>query len=123
MIVTNVNEGTKADYSLDGSNLTISVPRVGELTLDLQAKQTSVRQNIDVSLDRGFLQLAAGIGSWYVATIEIPPVATELYETGATDEDGNPVMASRELPLDTSQVKLHLWGLPENIFDVTEAIE
>jgi len=120
MIVTHVNTGPKASYSLHGTELTISVPNIGSITVDLQAKQEQVQKVIDISLDHSFTRLVEGVGSWYVATIEIPPIATELFDTGDVDENGNPVMAQRELPLDTSKVKVHLWGLPENISNPKE---
>lgn len=126
MIITNVNDGPKANYGLNGTNMTISVANVGDLTVDLQAKQSDVQKNVDISLDRSFSRLVEGAGAWYVASIEIPPVSKELYDTGEVDENGDPIMAQRELPLDTTKldttkVKLRLWGLPENISkEVTE---
>ncbi len=121
MIITNVSDGPKANYGLNGTNMTISVANVGDLTVDLQAKQSDVQKNVDISLDRSFSRLVEGVGAWYVASIEIPPVSKELYDTGEVDENGDPIMAQRELPLDTTKVKLRLWGLPENISkEVTE---
>lgn len=115
MIVTDVNTGPKAGYSVSGTDLTVSVPNVGDIVLDLQAKQGQVQESVDISLDRSYSRLVEGIGSWYVASIEVPPAETELYDTGEVDENGDPVMAERDLPLDMAKVKLRLWGLPESI--------
>jgi len=121
LIITNVNDGPKATYSLDGTSLNVSVQNVGDINIDLQAKQSDVQKNVDISLDRSFSRLVKGVGAWYVASIEIPPISTELYDTGQVDENGDPVMAKQELPLDTTKVKVHLWGLPENVSkEVTE---
>jgi len=122
VIVTNVNTGPKAGYSVAGTELTVSVPNIGEITVDLQARQGQVQKVVDISLDRDFTRLVEGVGSWYVASIVIPPVATEFYDTGEKDENGNSVMAEQELPLDMSQVKLHLWGLPESISNNNEEV-
>ena len=115
MFIQNVNTGIKANYAINGTNLTLTVPNVGAISVDLQAKQRDVDRIVDVSLTQDFKNLGEGVGSWYVATINIPAVETRAYETGETDDEGNPVIAETTLPLDMNKVTLYLWGLPENI--------
>jgi len=118
LIISEVNSGRKAEYSLSGTALT-----VGNTTIDLQSKQESVQKVIDISLDRDMAQSREGVGAWYVATIVIPPKERELYDSGEVDEQGNPKMAERELPLDMSKVELRLWGLPDNFGQSTNGGE
>lgn len=115
MIISEVNSGRKAEYSLSGTSLT-----VGDTTIDLQERQETVQKVIDISLDRDMTQTREGIGAWYVATIAIPPKERELYDTGEIDEQSNPKMAERDLPLDMSKVELRLWGLPDNFVQSTD---
>lgn len=114
MKVLSVNNGKKATYDLSGTNLTVNTPTAGSLTVDLQAGQQDVRNTVDISLNNGFTELAEGVGSWYVANIIIPAKEVEVYETGEFGEEGEPVTAVRDLPLDTNDVVVNLWGLPEN---------
>lgn len=108
LIITEISKGPKATYSVSGTKLT-----VGTVTIDLQERQRSVQQVIDICLDNQLQTMREGLGAWYVATIVIPPIQRELYDTGEVDENGNPIMAERELPLDMSKVELRLWGLPQ----------
>lgn len=109
MIISEVSRGKKAPYSVAGTVLT-----VGSVTIDLQERQQSVQRVIDVCLDNQLQTMAEGLGAWYVATIVVPPIERELYDTGEVDDEGNPVMAERNRPLDMSKVQLRLWGLPAN---------
>jgi len=113
MIIQNVNGGPKAVCSLNGTVLTVEVPGVDSLTMDLQPKQTDVLTKIDVSLGRDYTKLAEGVGSWYVAHVTLPPVEQELHETDQLDADGTPIMTLVTMPLDMNNVVVHLWGLPE----------
>ena len=123
MIVRNVNSGLKAGYSLSGTVLTLEVPEVGSLSVDLQEKQQDTRRTLDYSLDRRYEHIADGVGSWYVATVVVPAAEKELQDTGQLDEEDNPIMEEVVLPLDTSKVELHLWGLPSAISDKVEQNE
>ena len=115
MFIQNVNTGIKAGYSITGTNITLTVPNVGAISIDLQAKQKDVDRIVDVSLTNDFKNLGEGVGSWYVATINIPAVETKAQETGEIDDEGNSVVEVTTLPLDMNKVTLYLWGLPENI--------
>ncbi|KYD24626.1 hypothetical protein [Parageobacillus toebii] len=123
MIVTEVNSGPKAAYALTGTVLTLSVPEVGSVSVDLAEGQQELQRLIDISLDRGYQHLAEGIGAWTVATIVIPPIESEVYETDEVDpETGQPIVGVRRLPLDMSKVQLHLWGLPMSLSNTEEEI-
>jgi hypothetical protein len=114
VIISEVNSGKKADYSLSGTVLTVE-----GVAIDLQDRQDSVQKVIDISLD-GNMKAREGVGAWYVATVILPAKQRELYDTGELDENENQVMAERDLPLDMSKVELRLWGLPENYSQVAE---
>lgn len=120
MIVRNVNSGPKAERTLNGTQLTIKVPGVEALYVELQERQEKVQRVLDISLDRNYERLVEGVGSWYVATVVIPAIATEIYDTGAVDDEGQPIMDERTLPIDVSKVELHLWCLPGAIFEVPQ---
>ncbi|NMH83256.1 AAA family ATPase [Heyndrickxia coagulans] len=109
MIITNVNDGQKVPYSVSGTLLT-----VGDVTIDLQARQTSEQRVIDICLDNQLKTMAEGLGAWYVANIIIPPKQKELINTGRQDEHENEIMEEVERPLDMNGVELRLWGLPAN---------
>lgn len=115
MIIANVNSGRKAEYSLSGTNLTVDVPEVGSLTVDLQDKQQENKRTVNISLDKSYDRFAEGVGAWYVANIIVPGKSYELVDTGEVDEEGEPIMKRETLPLDMSKVELHLWGLPESV--------
>lgn len=108
MIITEINEGKKVDYRLDGKVLTIG----NQVSIDLQARQTDVQKVIDVCLDNQLQTMREGLGAWYVATIVIPPKQRELVPSGEKDEEGNDILIERERELDTSLVELRLWALP-----------
>lgn len=107
MIIINVNDGKKVDYSISGTIL-----KVGDVSIDLQERQGSTQNVIDVCLDNQLQTMREGLGAWYVATIIIPPTQDEIFDTGELDENNDPVYAKRTLPLDINKVELRLWGLP-----------
>ena len=109
MIITLVNSGTKADYALLGTTLTIG----NQVSIDLEGRQQDTQHVIDVCLDNQLETMREGLGAWYVATIIIPPKQRSLVESGEVDEEGNAIMVETELPLDVNKVELHLWSLPE----------
>lgn len=107
MIISEVSQGEKATYSVAGTVLT-----VGTVEIDLQNRQRSVQQVLNVCLDNQLETMAEGLGAWYVATIVVPPIEREMFDTGEKDEEGNPIMGERNLPINMSKVELRLWGLP-----------
>lgn len=109
MIITNLNEGTKAECSVNGTVLTIH-----GVTVDLAARQQDVQSVVDICLGSDLISAAEGVGAWYVATIIVPPREYELIASGQTDENGNPIMILQALPLDMNKVELRLWALPRN---------
>ncbi|ACV64922.1 hypothetical protein Dtox_4255 [Desulfofarcimen acetoxidans DSM 771] len=120
MIVCNVNSGPKADYSLLGTVLTLSVPEVGSVSVDLQERQGEKKRTVDFCLDKDYQRVAEGVGSWYVATVMVPASEKEMQDTDQVDEEGNQVQELVVLPLNMSKVELHLWGLPGTISDRLE---
>ncbi len=122
MIISNVNSGLKAGYSVSGAELTVDVPEVGSLTIDLQEKQRDNKRTIDLSLDRSYDRLIEGTGPWYVSTVVVPGKERELVDTGEVEE-GEPVMEEVVLPLDMTKVEMYLWGLPETVSEKIEAAE
>ena len=114
MIIRNVNTGAKAGYSVSGTELTVDVPHVGNVTVDLQARQGDNRRTLDFSLDKDYARVVEGVGPWYVATVVVPAAEKQTVDTGV-DGDGNPVMEEVAIPLNMSQVELHLWGLPSTV--------
>jgi hypothetical protein len=107
MIIINLNEGPKADYSINGTVL-----KVQEVAIDLAARQRDVQNVVDVSLGSDLTSAAEGVGAWYIATIIVPPLEYDLVDSGKTDENGNPIMVPQAMPLDMSKVELRLWALP-----------
>ncbi|AKG05514.1 hypothetical protein AAV35_012620 [Salimicrobium jeotgali] len=113
MIVTHVNRGKKADYALRGTTVMIGK----EISVDLNKRQGDTEQVINISLDNKLETMQEGVGAWYVATIVIPAIRTELYDSGEVDEEGYPICKEREAPLNMSDVELRLWTLPANYFE------
>ena len=107
MIITHLNEGPKADYSVNGTVLTVH-----GVAIDLAARQQDVQTVVDISLGSDLTTAAEGVGAWYVATIVIPPREYQLVDSGQKDDQGNPIMIPQALPLDMSKVELRLWALP-----------
>ncbi|OQP00841.1 AAA family ATPase [Geobacillus sp. 44C] len=101
MIITEVNSGKKAGYSVQGTVLT-----VGTVSIDLQERQTDVQNVIDICLDYQLKEMREGLGAWYVATIIIPPKKRQLVQI---DDE---TYVEQELPLDMNDVELRLWALP-----------
>lgn len=104
MIVTHLNSGRKAEFTVDGTVLTI-----GSLSIDLAERQTDVQRIIDVCLDNGYTTIQEGVGAWYVATIIIPP---REYQLVKNDDDETSIVPTS---LDVSKVEIRLWALPEGV--------
>lgn len=112
MIISHASDGPKAGYSLNGTILT-----VGDVSIDLQERQRTTERVIDICLDNQLKTMREGLSAWYVANIIIPPKKYTLQPTGQKDESDNDIMEEVELPVDTSQVELRLWGLPPQCFE------
>ncbi|PIC87993.1 AAA family ATPase [Sporosarcina sp. P20a] len=108
MIITNVNEGTKAKVGLSGTTLKIG----GQVFIDLASKQKDVQHVVDVCLDNQLETMREGLGAWYVATIVIPARQYEFVPNGEDDE-GEMQYKRVERALDLSTIELRLWALPE----------
>ena len=104
MIVTHLNSGRKAEFTVDGTVLTI-----GSLSIDLAERQTDVQRIIDVCLDNGYTTIQEGVGAWYVATIIIP---SREYQLVKNDNDETSIVPTS---LDMSKVEIRLWALPEGV--------
>ena len=117
MIISEISQGKKGSYAVSGTVLT-----VGEVVIDLQERQQETQRVIDICLDNNLQTMREGLGAWYVATIVVPPIQRELYDTGEIDEEENPIMAERILPLDMNKVELRLWGLPQNYGQQSEGV-
>lgn len=105
MIITEINEGKKANYKLEDKVLTIG----DQVSINLQDRQSDTQKVIDICLDNQLQTMREGLGAWYVATIIIPPKQRELVPSG---EEGNDILIERERELDTSLVEFRLWALP-----------
>lgn len=112
MIISRASNGPKAEYSLNGTVLT-----VGTVEIDLQEKQRTTERVIDICLDNQLQTMREGLSAWYVANVIIPPKKYSLQPSEEKDEDGNNQMVEVALPVDPSQVELRLWGLPPQYFD------
>jgi len=108
--IQEINEGTKAGYSLTGALLTITVG-TQSLEVDLVTAQQDTEQVVDVSLD-GERKIRIGVEKWYVANVIIPPQKTHLVESDEVDENENPQFMQEILPLNVDEVSLVLWALP-----------
>lgn len=112
MIITHVNDGKKADYSLSGKVLT-----VGDVSINLEEKQRTNQRVIDICLDRNLEVMHEGLSSWYVANVILPAKKYSFQPTGEKDEEENDAMEEVESPIDISQVEVRLWGLPPQYFE------
>jgi hypothetical protein len=125
LIITEINEGKKTGYKLEGNVLTIG----GQVSINLEERQSDTQKVIDVCLDNQLQTMREGLGAWYVATIIIPPKQRELVPTGEKDPEGNDIYEERDRELDTRLVELRLWSLPvgygekTNETDETEGAE
>ena len=119
MIITEINEGKKASYKLEGKVLTVG----DQVSINLQDRQSDTQKVIDICLDNQLQTMKEGIGAWYVATIVIPPKQRELVPSGEKDEEGNDILIERERELDTNLVELRLWALPAGYEEKTNETE
>lgn len=102
MIIELIEEGPYAEYSIDGTVLSI-----GDLEIDLNQRQEDSQVIIDITYDgENFVE---GLSKMYAINIMLPPREYEQIETNQTDENGNPIIEARPLPLDMDKVVLKLW--------------
>lgn len=125
MIVKEVNDGAKIDYSVRGSKITIN----DEIMLNLERYERDDANHIDVCRDAyGNLVTGVipGIAEAYVAQIDIPPrayveipaevaeVPTEAEETADSENGGGmreqgPTL--EPVPFDMAKCTLSLWAI------------
>jgi hypothetical protein len=113
MIINELNTGEKADYSLNGNFLVLSVfdKSIG---LDLEIMQADEKKTFDICTNQTG-NLVEGIDKWYVANITIPAAEYEMQGTGEVDEDGKTVYEKVKKPFNVDEVVLDLWALPNYI--------
>ena len=104
MIITHLNSGRKAEFTLEGTTLNI-----GSLSIDLQERQCDVQRVIDICLDATYETVQEGVGAWYVATIIIPPREYQLVK----NDNGETSIVPTSL--DVSKVEIRLWASPEGV--------
>lgn len=120
MKVNDINQGEKANYSINGTVLTIEV-NDQSLDIDLEVKQEDEKRTIDICLDDngGVVQ---GINNWHVANVHIPAASYSFIDTGEVDDQGNTVFDKVKDDLDTEDVGLNLWALPNFITSTNEGV-
>lgn len=104
MIITHLNSGRKAEFTLEGTKLNI-----GNLSIDLQERQGDTQRVIDICFDATYATIQEGVGAWYIATIIIPPREYQLVE----NDNGETSIVPTSL--DVSKVEIRLWALPEGV--------
>lgn len=112
MNVVEKNAGTKIDYEVNGTKISLNDD---ELTINLARYQKDDAVMKDIMVDsEGFLTL--GQGSYYVAQVEIP--AKEYDETTETvtevvdgEEVEKEVINRTAKPLDMDKVTLYLFSI------------
>ena len=120
MKVNDINQGEKANYSINGTVLTIEVNDQSS-DIDLEAKQEDEKRTIDICLDDNG-NLVQEINNWYVANIHIPAASYSFIDTGEVDDQGNTVFDKVKDDLDTEDVGLDLWTLPNFITSTNEGV-
>jgi hypothetical protein len=113
MIINELNTGEKADYSLNGNFLVLSVLDKS-IGLDLEVMQDDEKKTVDIYTNKTG-NLVEGIDKWYVANITIPAAEYEMQGTGEVDEDGKTVYEKVKKPFNVDEVVLDLWALPNYI--------
>lgn len=82
---------------------------VGNREIDASELQSQSAVIVDIRMSGG--QITEGGEGFQVAAIEIPPARHEEVDTGEVDEDGNPVIERRQIPLDPDLVTVTLWTI------------
>lgn len=101
MIIVDINEGAKIDYTVDETTVTFG----DSLSVDLAEMEEDWPVHIDVcSNAAGELVIGTTTGRRYVAEIDIPE--RQYQTTGEGEEE-----METPVPLDMDNVKLTLWAL------------
>lgn len=101
------NAGKKIGYELDGSTLWIG----DAIAMKLHRLQTDDTVKKDICADADG-NLVIGLGTNYVAQVEIPPREYE-YTEGEPDSEGNPTTKRTQKDFDISKCTLTLWSIEE----------
>ena len=119
--VVEKNTGTKLDWKQSGNNLIFGDDDLS-IRCDTRQRDWPVQVDICADEDRN-LVIGVGKGRYYVAQVEIPPIAyveTEIEAAegedaaGGTMDGENRSSVKREaLPLDMSEVTLILWSVDD----------
>lgn len=109
MNITEQNEGTKINYTVNSSTIVFDET----ISMNLAKYQKDVQNEIDICLDED-MQLTTGLGKWFVANIILPPKEYQEVDTGVKDSDGNEIYNRVTSPLNMDKVTLILWTLPVN---------
>jgi len=107
MKVIEKNEGRKIGYELDGTTLWIG----DAIAVKLPKLQTDETVKKDICADNDG-NLVMGLGTNYVAQIEIPPKEYD-YTEGEPDSEGNPTMEKVQKELNIEDCTLTLWSVEE----------
>jgi hypothetical protein len=108
MILRKKNEGTYIPFASSGDGTRIGFAD-GALEIDLAAEQRGYPRHIDISEDEDG-KLVTGPAFRYIAELDIPAVAYEIYKKGYADDVGIEQVGRKTLPLDTDRVVLTLWA-------------
>lgn len=109
MIIKKKNNGSYIPYALKGTQVSFNND---ELTVDLAQHQRDWPVTLDISADQtGALVL--GPSYRYVAQIDIPARSYTIAK-GKADDFGFPQLSKIPVPLDTEQVTLTLWAVPDS---------
>jgi hypothetical protein len=120
MKVNDINQGEKANYSINGNILTIEI-NDQSVNIDLESKQEDKKRTIDICLNENG-ELVQEINNWYVANIHIPAASYSFIDTGEVDDQGNTVFDKVKDDLNAEDVGLDLWALPNFITSTNEGV-
>ncbi len=110
MIIEEVNQGTKINYTVTGRKINFA----DILIINLARYQRDWGVTIDVMVDsEGFLAVTTS-GRRYVAELLLPPIE---YEETETEVEGETVTERTPKPLDMDEVTLRLWSIDGLNFD------
>lgn len=115
MIIEEVNQGTKIDYTVKTRKITFA----DTILLNLAKYQRDWPVTIDVMVDwDGFLAVTSN-GRRYVAELILPPIEyteEEITVIGEDDEEETKIERTAQ-PLDMDKVTLRLWSIEGLIFE------
>lgn len=103
------NTGRKIDWRQSGSKLFFGDD---DLSIRCDNRQRDWPVHTDICADEdGNLVIGVGVGRYYVAQVDIPPVQYEPVEPTLEHTEDTP--APKPLPLDMGEVVLTLWSLDD----------